>query len=309
MNKKNLYLIIGGAVLVVAIVVALIFGLGGNKTETPNGDVTNPTINDVVENTTGEDVGETKPGETDDETQEETEFVEPDDAVVIPDDAKDGDVLEDGSVYFDDVVVDGADDIKNILDNYGGDKNDVMFTTPEYTGIVQRTDDSYMISKTSDKFTEDVIYMDIGIVNTNRCEYDNGVLVFQHTDSTEADYYVDIHYKDNTQKHEIIDDNGSIREVKEYETGSNYNVLTYVKYNGGEQWFEYTDKENKVLSFMKVVEDGGMSYTFTFDGGGNTEANVVSMTLTRNGSTTTYSKNDIPWQIGFVTPPGRLTKN
>ena len=83
---------------------------------------------------------------------------------------KDGDILADGSVFFADVIVDCAEDIKNILDNYGDGKTDVVFTTPEYTGIVQRTDDSYMINKTSDKFTEDVIYMDIGIINTNRCE-------------------------------------------------------------------------------------------------------------------------------------------
>ena len=222
---------------------------------------------------------------------------------------KDGDILADGSVFFADVIVDSAEDIKNILDNYGDGKTDVVFTTPEYTGIVQRTDDSYMINKTSDKFTEDVIYMDIGIINTNRCEYDNGVLVFQHTDSTEADYYVDIHYENNTQKHEIIGDDGTVREVKEYETGSDYYVLTYVKYNGGEQWFGYADKANKILSSMRVSESNGMDYTFVFDGGGNTEANVVSMTLTKDGSTTNYTKNEIPWQIGFVTPPGRLTRN
>ena len=222
---------------------------------------------------------------------------------------KDGDILADGSVFFADVIVDSAEDIKNILDNYGDGKTDVVFTTPEYTGIVQRTDDSYMINKTSDKFTEDVIYMDIGIINTNRCEYDNGVLVFQHTDSTEADYYVDIHYENNTQKHEIIGDDGTVREVKGYEIGSDYHVLTYVKYDGGEQWFEYADKVNKILSSMRVSESNGMDYTFVFDGGGNTEANVVSMTLTKDGSTTNYTKNEIPWQIGFVTPPGRLTRN
>ena len=222
---------------------------------------------------------------------------------------KDGDILADGSVFFADVIVDSAEDIKNILDNYGDGKTDVVFTTPEYTGIVQRTDDSYMINKTSDKFTEDVIYMDIGIINTNRCEYDNGVLVLQHTDSTEADYYVDIHYENNTQKHEIIGDDGTVREVKGYETGSDYHVLTYVKYDGGEQWFEYADKVNKILSSMRVLENNSMDYTFSFDGGGNTEANVVSMTLTKDGSTTNYAKNEIPWQIGFVTPPGRLTRN
>ena len=72
---------------------------------------------------------------------------------------------------------------------------------------------------------------------------------------------------------------------------------------------EYADKVNKMLSSMRVSEDNGMDYTFVFDGGGNTEANVVSMTLTKDGSTTNYTKNEIPWQIGFVTPPGRLTRN
>lgn len=273
-------------------------GCSNNAEHKENGS--DSIINETTESTTLDT-------DTNSDNSEELLYGTTEDVTVV--DVKDGDILEDGSVYFDDVIVNSAEDIKNILDNYGGDGKDVIFTTPEYTGIVQRTDDSYMINKTSDKFTEDVIYMDIGIVNTNRCEYDNGVLVFQHTDSTEADYYVDIHYENNTQKHEIIGDDGTVREVKEYETGSDYYVLTYVKYNGGEQWFEYADKVNKMLSSMRVSEDNGMDYTFSFDGGGNTEANVVSMTLTKDGSTTNYTKNEIPWQIGFVTPPGRLTRN
>ena len=290
-------------ICVIALILSLC-GCGNNATqETEN---TNSNINENVNNPTDNEIDISNEDEIIDETESS---VESDDGSLIPDGVKDGTVLSNGSIYFDDVLVNSAEDIKNILDNYGDGKTDIVFTTPEYTGIVQRTDDSYMISKTSDKFTEDVIYMDIGIINTNRCEYDNGVLVFQHTDSTEADYYVDIYYENYTQKHEIIGDDGAVREVKEYEATSDYYVLTYVKYNGGEQWFEYADKVNKILSSMRVSESNGMDYTFVFDGGGNTEANVVSMTLTKEGSTTNYSQNEIPWQIGFVTPPGRLTRN
>ena len=273
-------------------------GCGNNTENKENGS--DSIINESIESTTQDT--ETNSGnaeEISDGTTEDTTVVE----------LKDGDILEDGSVYFDDVVVNSAEDIKNILEKYADEKKDVVFTTPEYTGIILRTEDSYIVSKKSDAFTEDVIYMDIGIVNTDRCEYENGTLVFQHTDSTEADYYVDIHYENNTQKHEIIGDDGTVREVKEYETGSDYYVLTYVKYNGGEQWFGYADKANKILSSMRVLENNSMDYTFSFDGSGNTEANVVSMTLTKDGSTTNYTKNEIPWQIGFVTPPGRLTRN
>lgn len=290
-------------ICVIALILSLC-GCGNNATqETEN---TNSNINENVNNPTYNEIDISNEDEIIDETESS---VESDDGSLIPDGVKDGTVLSNGSIYFDDVLVNSAEDIKNILDNYGDGKTDIVFTTPEYTGIVQRTDDSYIISKTSDKFTEDVIYMDIGIINTNRCEYDNGVLVFQHTDSTEADYYVDIYYENYIQKHEIIGDDGTVREVKEYEATSDYYVLTYVKYNGGEQWFEYADKVNKILSSMRVSESNGMDYTFVFDSGGNTEANVVSMTLTKEGSTTNYSKNEIPWQIGFVAPPGRLTRN
>ena len=273
-------------------------GCGNNTENKENGS--DSIINESIESTTQDT--ETNSGnaeEISDGTTEDTTVVE----------LKDGDILEDGSVYFDDVVVNSAEDIKNILEKYADEKKDVVFTTPEYTGIILRTEDSYIVSKKSDAFTEDVIYMDIGIVNTDRCEYENGTLVFQHTDSTEADYYIDIYYENNTQRHEIIGDDGTVREVKEYETGFGYYVLTYVKYNGGEQWFGYADKANKILSSMRVLENNSMDYTFSFDGSGNTEANVVSMTLTKDGSTTNYAKNEIPWQIDFVTPPGRLTRN
>ena len=135
-------------------------GCSNNAEHKENGS--DSIINESIESTTQDT--ETNSGnaeEISDGTTEDTTVVE----------LKDGDILEDGSVYFDDVVVNSAEDIKNILEKYADEKKDVVFTTPEYTGIILRTEDSYIVSKKSDAFTEDVIYMDIGIVNTDRCEY------------------------------------------------------------------------------------------------------------------------------------------
>lgn len=312
MNKKNLYLIIGGAVLAIAIVVALIFGLGGNKTETPNGDVTNPTVNNVVENTTGEDIGETKPGETD-EVQDETESVEPGDTVVIPDDAKDGDVLEDGTTYFNAVEVADEGDVTELLDKYAHElnKNLVLFTTPEYTGRVERLDNEYIIKKESDKF-ESVVFIYGENTSTNLTEFDeNGNVKYEYTHATDEEVYTKKYYSENHVRVEQFKNDGSdeIYGLAEFErgiiNGNEYSVLVRAEYMNNVHTFEYSDKINGTLSSMTVVEGGDCTYTFIMDGSGNNSDNVVSLTMTKNGKTTKYDSENIPW-YSVTSPPGLM---
>ena len=272
-------------------VIALVHGLCGCGDQTPQGTENNTEITDDSGN----------------QTQSDPNNAGTDEEKLNPADVKDGDILSNGSVYLTAVAVDCAEDAKQLLENYAGEKTEIRFTTPEYTGIVTRTADSYIVSKMSDAFVEDVIYMDIGIINTYRCEYDNGKIVLEHTASTEADYYVDTYYNGNVERHEFIGLDGTVREVEEYDKGEGYSVLTYVKYDGGEQWFTYADKANKVLATMRVAEDNGMDYTFTLDGAGHNPENVLSMTLTQNGTTTTYDQGSIPW-YSVASPPGRMPR-
>ena len=86
MDKKKLYLIIGGVVLVIALVIALVVGLGGNKTETPNGDTTPPTVNESVGDNGGETTtpegGETTTPDGNETTKPDENETEPE--VTIP---------------------------------------------------------------------------------------------------------------------------------------------------------------------------------------------------------------------------------
>ena len=273
-------------------VIALVHGLCGCGDQTPQGtDDENANINTPADD-----------DNTSEQLDENGSII-----VVIPADAKDGDVLNDYSIYFDEVVIKSIDEANALLNKYKPEGGPLFFTTPEYTGFVEKEHDGAVVRKKTENTAEWVMMLDNGIVNTDVEKYENGQLVYKHSSSTEADYYVDTYYNGNVERHEFIGLDGTVREVEEYDKGEGYSVLTYVKYDGGEQWFTYADKANKVLATMRVVEDNGMDYTFTFDGAGNTVENVVSMTLTQNGTTTTYSHGNIP-VYSVVSPPGRLPR-
>ena len=311
MNKKKLYLIIGGVVLAIVVVATLVFGLGGNKTETPDGGITNPTVNDVVENKTDNNTTdvETKPGEVEDETHGNAESVVPDDVVVIPDDVKDGDVLNDGSIYFDELNIENKDDAKDLLDKYKPNGETLYFTTSEYTGSIKSDHDGVIVRKKTENTTEVVMMFDNGMVNTDTKKYEDGQLVYMLSSGTEVDFYEEFYYDGNITTGNIRDkETDKIIETSVYETvtdgNGSYRLMIMCERSGYKQEFTYADKANKILASMTVTESNGVVYTYTMDGAGNTSDNIVTMVLTVNGKTTTYTKGNFPFEKGYVTPPG-----
>ena len=97
----------------------------------------------------------------------------------------------------------------------------------------------------------------------------------------------------------------SIYETVENQNGS-YRVLLSCEKRGYKQEFTYADVANKILATMIVTESDGTTYTYTMDGKGNEPDHIVTMKLTKNGRTTTYSKGNFPFAQGYVTPPGFL---
>ena len=315
MNKKKLYLIVGGAVLAIALLVVVV-GYGGNQVAAPDADVANPGVDDAVDDTlssgdeTGSDDGvadETiADGSADEELDENGSII-----VKIPDDVKDGDVLNDGSIYFDELNIKNKDDAKDLLDKYKPNGETLYFTTTEYTGSIGSEHDGVIVIKKTENTTEVVMMFDNGMVNTDTKKYEDGQLVYMLSSGTEVDFYEEFYYDGNITTGNIRDkETDKIIETSIYETvtdgNGSYRLMIMCERSGYKQEFTYADKANKILASMTVTESNGVTYTYVMDGNGNGVDNVVTMTLTINGSTKTYTKGNFPFANGYVSPPGFL---
>ena len=177
-------------------------------------------------------------------------------------DVKDGDILEDGTTYFHEIKIENENDAVELLDKYAHELNRdlVLFTTPEYTGRVERLDNEYIIKKESDNF-ESVVFIYGENISTNMTEFDdNGNVKYKYTHATNEEVYIKKYYSENAVRVEVFKNDGSdkIYSVAEFErgiiNGEEYSVLKRAEYMNNIQTFEYSDKINKMLSSMTVIE-------------------------------------------------------
>ena len=277
-------------------------GCGNNTENKENGSdliINETTESTMQDNETNSDNSEKLPdGTTEDSTDVER---------------KDGDILEDGTTYFSTVEIVDNNSATEFLDKYAHElnKNLVLFTTPEYTGRVERLDNEYIIKKESDKF-ESVVFIYGENTSTHLTEFDdNGNVKYEYIYATNESVYTKKYYSENLVRVEQFKNDGSdeIYSLAEFErgiiNGSEYRVLVRAEYMNNVHMFEYSDKINDILSSMTVVEGGDYTYTFIMDGSGNNPENVVSLTMTKNGKTTKYDSGNIPW-YSVASPPGLM---
>lgn len=287
MDKKKLYLIIGGVVLAVVIAVVLIISFGGNSEPST---VDTPTISDTVEGTTGETVGDvvdntetTEPSDettgdndvtddgsgnedskTDDkedaEKPEETTKSDDSDEFVIPEIPKYEDVKD---------IIDG--DGENIFIDEGGDKSVVIEGDGETTTIIKiESENDIIVSTTTEDGTcKRVIYDENGDVISQSVIKDEEVVYFRS--ATNYGYYT----VDNERCiYKEFDKNGNqVAEATFKVVNGKRYVLSGTAYNGTKITVKYHSQDSTVIS--ELILDGANYFHCKWSSAGNSDDNLT----------------------------------
>ena len=303
MNKKKLYLIVGGAVLAIALLVVVV-GYGGNQVAAPDADIANPGVDDAVDDTlsSGDETG------SDDvlnDTTDDTQVADPDAFFEY----EPGDKIGDGMIYDPSISVDGYDDILSIIEKFEDD----FLTTENGKSIVFHISgsDNITVSKTNsgnvylDKIIDGVAYSEAynssgeilakvvcrdGVVEYY---YENGFDTINITEMTSQ--------KDGKLTKIVKSTNEEV--FYEFKVVDGRRYFTYMKSDSNEHFVEYLEKDSAIISKYTVNDfRSGEKLVWTFDGAGNSSANIVSLVRTVNGVTTTYSHDEIPWGAAMIYP-------
>ena len=288
MDKKKLYLIIGGIILTVVIVVALIVGFDGNAQ--PSTNVDTPTISDTLESTTGETVGDvidntetTEPSdettgdndvtddgsgnedsETDDKEDDEKpeETTKPDDSgeFVIPEIPKYEDVKD---------IIDG--DNEDILVDEAGDKSVVIEENGETTTIIKiESADIIIVSTTTEDGTrESITYDENGGVISQDVVKDEELVYFRS--ATNYGYYT----VDNERGiYKEFDKNGNqVAEATFKVVNGKRYVLSGTGYDGTKITVKYHSQDSTVIS--ELIHDGANYFHCKWSSAGNSNDNLT----------------------------------
>ena len=160
-------------ILIVSIIVALaiVFGVAiicNNDKDTNNTTTPTESITDITENTNGE----TNSTENSDQNNQNI-------TNSIPEGVKDGDELEGGSFYFDDVTINSYDGAVAFLKKYNlhkeGESYFINYETPKYYGLIIYVfeEDHFTIIKNGENFYQEYTYSRDGVVDSNCWETDN----------------------------------------------------------------------------------------------------------------------------------------
>lgn len=293
MDKKKLYLIIGGIILAIILIVALVIGLGGNKPGTPNGDITTPTVNESVgdngrgdETTTPEDTT----GPNEDNTYEK------------------GDVTDEGYLYYPDFDIEDPKELDDFIKEYSPheDIHIVKFVDGEWKGLISREEDVVQVVKRNDEEQIVTLYFDNGSTIVTQEKYDeDGNIAYRSHESSDSSHTTESYFNDGVETRTIKDKTTGVTKTLKVKTvtigETAYQRLIYIDTGTGMvQSFEYADFANSILSKMTISE-GGKTYTWNMDGKGNDVENIVSLTIDGN----TIPRKDVILP-DYTTPPGQL---
>ena len=295
MDKKKIYLIIGGVVLVIALVIALVVGLGGNKTETPNGDTTTPTVNESV----GDNGGETttpEGGAT--TTPDGNETTKPDENETEPE------------VTIPEIDVENVEEVKNLLssDNVTVNDDGVKSTFVEYEdytlSVLMFPNNEIATHKTyKDGSVESFNYNNSGkVIVVSRVDKDGNLLSIKKDDVNEK--YL-LRVNGDSGNYEEYDNNGNIVAKATFKIVDNhYYILT--KEIVGNYTVEVTYHESNPTVMAELVYNGNNYYHCKWASSGNKNENLTYYEY--RGADGTYSKQSGTIDLFMLpSPPTNLT--
>lgn len=319
MDNKKAYFMIGKAVPVMALAVALVIGSGCGPTEAPSSSTTtsaaSESAQDNGEETTDNgatvpDDGETEVPDADAADSDGSEGTSPGGETPSASEDKPyekGDITEEGRVYYPDFDLDNTEDLDEFIKEYSPreDLLIVRFVDGPWDGLVSREGDVVQVVKRNGIEQIAALYFDDGTTIVTHEKYDDsGALTYRSRESSSShttESYFEGGVETRTVKYKDSGVTETLR-VKTVTVGEAvYQRLIYVDTGKGMiQSFEYTDFANGILSEMTVSE-GGKTYIWNMDGVGNDVENIVSLTV--DGKT--IPRKDINL-TEYTPPPGRL---
>ena len=320
MDRTKLYFTIVGIILVMILVV----GCSGNKTEMPNiataassisvplpDTDTTPATQPSDEPTDSGETETTTPSTSETATSDSQETTVPGDDTTVPTEEKNyqkGDLTEVGHVYYPDFDIDNPEDLDNFIQAYAPreDIHIVRFVDGEWEGLVSREEDVVQVVKRTEEEQIVTLYYDSGEILVSREKYDEtGNIVYSFRDSSGSDHITESYFSDGIETRTVKDRTTGAAKILKVQTVTigevTYQRLIYID-TGKDmiQSFEYADFANGILSHMTVSE-GGKTYTWNMDGKGNEVANIVSLTV--DGNTIPRSTVNL---TAYTTPPGQM---
>ena len=295
MDKNKLYLIIGGVVLAIALVIALVVGRGGNKNEAPNGEATPPTVNESV----GDNGGETTTPEGDATTTPDGgETTTPDGGETEPEDT------------IPEIDVENVEEVKNLLnsDNVTVNDDGVKSTFVEYEdytlSVLMFPDNEIVTHKTyKDGSVESFNYNNSGkVIVVSLVDKDGNLLSIKKDDVNEK--YL-LRVNGDSGNYEEYDDNGNIVAKATFKIVDNhYYILTKEIVGGYKVTASYHDSAPTIMSEM--VYDGPSYYHCKWNSSGNKNENLTYYEY--RSADGTYSKQSGSIDLFMLpSPPTNLT--
>ena len=302
MDKKKIYLIIGGAVLAIALVIALVVGLGGNKAETPNGETTTPIVNESV----GDNGGETttpEGGET--TTPDGTETTNPGGETTKPDENE-----TEPEVTIPEIDVENVEEVKNLLNSDNATVNDdgVKSTFVEYEDytlsvLMFPNNEIATHKKYKDGSVESFNYNNSGkVIVVSLVDKDGNLLSIKKDDVNEK--YL-LRVNGNSGNYEEYDNNGNIVAKATFKIVDNhYYILT--KEIVGNYTVEVTYHESNPTVMAELVYNGNNYYHCKWNSSGNKNDNLTYYEY--RSADGTYSKQSGTIDLFMLpSPPTNLT--
>ena len=317
MDNKKAYFMIGKAVPVMALAVALLIGSGCGPTEAPSGDTTTSAASESAQDNGEEatdngatvpDVGETKAPDADSDGSEGTSPGGETSGASEDKPYEKGDITEDGRVYYPDFDLDNTEDLDEFIKEYSP-REDVLivrFADGPWDGLVSREGDVVQVVKRNDLEQIAALYFDDGSTIVTHEKYDeDGALTYRSREDSSSSHTTESYFEEGVETRTVKYKDSGVTETLRVKTVTVWEAvherLIYVDTGKGMiQSFEYADFTTGILSEMTVSE-GGKTYTWNMDGVGNDVENIVSLTV--DGKT--IPRNDINL-TEYTTPPGRL---
>lgn len=251
--------------------------------------------------------------------------------ILLPADVKDGYILPDGNVYFDEVSINSMDDAVALINEYNLKEEGsytIFYVTPEYYGRIMyvEEDNLYCITKETASYSEEYTYNEDGVVSSGRWEYNTDAEnakpdVLEHGDKIyDNTVYIDINvtniegekdisvflnlidehfgkYDPNITYHFVTDENEYIISKESY----GYDVCARPAELGDaftEEYYEYGEDKTQIGHVVQSYKAGKFSYILQARGDFSEELeyldnNVIVNTVTENGVTTVHKYQSI----------------